>query len=542
MVGSRSRRAAAALAAVLVFLLPGAPPAAAQAAEVTYRPPVPGPVIDPFRAPSSPYGPGNRGLDYATTPGDPVVAPADGEVTFAGQVGGNLHVVVLHADGIRTSLSFLASVAVRRGQVVAAGEVVGRAGAGLHFGARRGEEYLDPATLLQPPEQRPTGRVRLVPAGAERPLDPGSEAAGLQRLLGALSSPVLLTTGAPGVILSTVGGDAGAAEALVDLAREVQGLGAPSALLIMAEVARAFQPQGACTSRDVAPPARPPGRRRLVLVAGLGSSSTAAAIHDVDAAALGYAPSDVTTFSYRGGDVSTTPYGPVDTFAGVGPPARKLLELLLRLHAAEPTVPIDVVAHSMGGLVARSALTATGRTLQGIGAVITLATPHLGADAAGGARRLLTGPTAPGWRAVGRFAADHGAGVDMTSVSVRQLAPGSVLLQELAAAGPPVVGGPILAVGARTDLIVPVLRSRWPGQRAVTVDVAVLPTAAHGALPGSAAAARELRLALAGSPPTCRSGPERLLDALTGLGIEVATLAVAGALDSPDRAVGVMSG
>ncbi|MBV8386955.1 MAG: M23 family metallopeptidase, partial [Acidimicrobiia bacterium] len=42
-------------------------------------------------------------MDYATAPGTEVRAAADGEVVFAGQVGGTLHVVVLHGDGIRTS-------------------------------------------------------------------------------------------------------------------------------------------------------------------------------------------------------------------------------------------------------------------------------------------------------------------------------------------------------------------------------------------------------------------------------------------------------
>ena len=95
-------RALAAVAAAVVGALLPALPGAADAA-VSYRPPVPGPVVDPYRPPSTPFGPGNRGLDYATTPGEAVAAPADGEVTFAGPVAGALHVVVLHADGIRTT-------------------------------------------------------------------------------------------------------------------------------------------------------------------------------------------------------------------------------------------------------------------------------------------------------------------------------------------------------------------------------------------------------------------------------------------------------
>jgi len=124
-------------------------------------------------------------MDYATTPGEPVFAAGDGQVTFAGPVAGALHVVVLHADGIRTSLSFLAAVLVSRGQSVVAGQIVGRAGSSIHFGARRGEAYLDPASLLDAGPVR--GRAVLVPDGPGRPFGPDEEAAGLRRLLAGLS-------------------------------------------------------------------------------------------------------------------------------------------------------------------------------------------------------------------------------------------------------------------------------------------------------------------------------------------------------------------
>jgi murein DD-endopeptidase MepM/ murein hydrolase activator NlpD len=126
---------------------------------VRHRPPVDAPVIDVFRPPASPYGPGNRGIDYATVEGSPVLASAEGQVVFAGPVGGRLHVVIRHDDGIRTSYSFLASIAVRRGQRVSAGTEVGTAGPSLHFGARRGDAYIDPLTLFATAGQ---GRVHLV--------------------------------------------------------------------------------------------------------------------------------------------------------------------------------------------------------------------------------------------------------------------------------------------------------------------------------------------------------------------------------------------
>ncbi|MCU1463512.1 MAG: hypothetical protein JWO37_3587 [Acidimicrobiales bacterium] len=141
-----------------VFALVALAPAHADPGD--YMPPVDGPVVDPFRPPTEPWGPGNRGIDYAPAPGTPVRAAAAGVVTFAGQVGGALHVVIRHADGIRTSYSFLATIAVAAGDTVEQGRIVGTAGPDLHFGARVGDRYLDPATLFGstgPPE------VHLVP-------------------------------------------------------------------------------------------------------------------------------------------------------------------------------------------------------------------------------------------------------------------------------------------------------------------------------------------------------------------------------------------
>ena len=93
-------------------------------------------------------------------PGTRVGAAADGAVVFAGMVGGSLHVVVRHADGIRTSYSFLRTVLVHRGDRVVRGEPVGTAGDRFHFGARIGDVYIDPALLFG--DAGPS-RVHLVP-------------------------------------------------------------------------------------------------------------------------------------------------------------------------------------------------------------------------------------------------------------------------------------------------------------------------------------------------------------------------------------------
>ena len=96
----RSRApAAVALGGLVLAAVIGAPAAhGAEPEEVTYRPPVLAPITNHFRAPEHPYGPGNRGIDYATRPGTAVTAAAEGRVTFAGAVAGRLIVVILHRD------------------------------------------------------------------------------------------------------------------------------------------------------------------------------------------------------------------------------------------------------------------------------------------------------------------------------------------------------------------------------------------------------------------------------------------------------------
>lgn len=115
---------------------------------VRYLPPIDAPVTDPFRPPENPYGPGNRGLEYASVPGDVVAASADGTVLFAGSVGVDSSVTMRHDDGLVTTYSFLRETLVGAGDVIAAGTPVGLADVGFHFGVKRYEVYLDPAVLL----------------------------------------------------------------------------------------------------------------------------------------------------------------------------------------------------------------------------------------------------------------------------------------------------------------------------------------------------------------------------------------------------------
>ncbi|MEJ7764337.1 MAG: hypothetical protein WKF86_02480, partial [Acidimicrobiales bacterium] len=82
---------------------------------------------------------------------------------------------------------------------------------------------------------------------------------------------------------------------------------------------------------------------------------------------------------------------------------------------------------------------------------------------------------------------------------------------------------------ARTDLVVPPPDARWPGVANTTVDLPLFGPMAHGALPGSPAATREVALAIGGAPPTCRSHADALADAAFGLAVQGGTYAVGGA-------------
>jgi len=129
--------------------------------------PMPGfpPVVRDFHPPPHPYGRGHRGVDLAGTPGTAVLAAAAGTVVFAGPLAGRGVLSIDHAGGLRTTYEpVLASVVA--GDVVARGQQIGTLEAGhggctaaacLHWGLRRGAEYLDPLQLLAP------GPLRLMP-------------------------------------------------------------------------------------------------------------------------------------------------------------------------------------------------------------------------------------------------------------------------------------------------------------------------------------------------------------------------------------------
>jgi hypothetical protein len=528
------RASLACAVALCLTALTACPVVAGAAPPPTYRPPVEAPVVDPFRPPATTYGPGNRGLEYGTAPGTEVRAAGDGEVVFAGPVAGSLHVTVRHPDGLRTTYSFLARIDVVVGQAVHQGDRVGVTVAHLHLGARVGDAYLDPASLFGagPPT------VRLVPFDDPPGAGPAGERGAISQLIGGIGGllrgaaegavdPALAGTGATAAWLRDEGGQ------LLRTAEHYMLLASPGGAQLrllttgMEVWARASAvAHRPCTPAGTPPPPPPAGRRVAVLVGGLGSTSENAAIDDVGSDALGYRPADVVRFSYAGGrtpdprdglpGVPATTYTAPDTQVDLHASAARLADLVEQVAAAAPGAPIDLYAHSQGGLVTRLALAELERRhgaawLQRLGLVATLASPHGGADLATAV--YAVGTTQAGSQAFDGLAGALGLQLDDDAPSSIQLAETSDVVAELARTPMP-AGVRAVSIAARGDLVVPVPRTAVAG-----VPQAVVPVSgvhAHDALPGSPEAARELALALAGLPPTCTTWRQAVADQLTG--------------------------
>lgn len=504
------RRGALALlsfTAVALALVPARPAGADE--PVVYRPPVEAPVVDQFRPPKTTFGAGNRGLTYELEPGTPVHASAPGRVVFAGWVAGTQHVTILHGDGLRTSYSFLESVGVRRGEDVAGGAVVGTAGAGFHFGVRDGDVYLDPASLFGVVEVR----VRLVPHDEPAP---GTHESLLRERI-ALARMVE----EKGLLRRAVEWGVGRAEREVE--RSLDALRMVASLdpvVAIQQGTRTFleRRRADCTDGAVPAAAAPAAGRVAVLVAGYGSTSLDAAVDDVDIDALGHDTS--LRYSYAGGrvpdgdvapdlaSIPARPYSAAHTFTDLYDHGVALADLVEATISARPGTPVDLIAHSQGGVVVRLALVELARRgrIGELGTVVTIGTPHRGVDL--GSAASLAGP-------IGRWLLTPIAdltdgGVDPAAPSVVQMASASSLMLELRRDGVP-AGVDLRTIGAAGDVVVPGDRTTVHSTPAAMVGLAG--AHAHDALPGDPATTRELALAIGGQPPGCRGFAASLADA-----------------------------
>lgn len=444
---SRCRSACASAVGALLCLVLAAAPAdgaaepapSAPGGPLAYELPVDGPVVAVFDAPLLPFGPGHRGVDIAVEVGAEVEAAAAGRVTFAGAVAGERWVTVEHPGGVLTSYGPLASVLVDVGRSVTATTPIGTAtgqvhapvvGA-LHWSARVAGEYVDPLSFVtqrwRPALVGPGGwqatDVPEVPRYA--PLEPG--------LWGMFAKASPEATG-PGFHV-------------------------------------------------------PPNPNHVVLLAGFGSRTGEAPI---DPTHLGYRPDDVSQFSYAriselDGPAAVgrgaSPYGPAHTWAGVERAALALRDQLRRRWRAEPGQAVDLVGHSLGGVVAMYYLThlhdPADPTLPPIGNVVAVASPLQGTDLVNALRRVedheLGGPLV----GAGKWATDRflpGLGTrryDLGSRTVDDLAVGSPVTRSLATrwqealaegpAGALATGTRVLNLTGEDDLLVPAHRASLPG-------------------------------------------------------------------------------
>lgn len=427
---------------------------------VQYSQPVAGEVLRGFDAPAHAFAAGHRGVDLAAAPGQVIRAAAAGRVEHAGPVAGTTWVSIAHDDGVLTSYGPLTGLMVERGEQVGRGQPIAVLASGgygnhaddrLHWGARgRDARYLDPLELLAgwPP------LISLVGSGSWEGSDhqhrrPEPWAGGR---LGGL---------------------------VVGSSQEATGPVAPTA----------------------------PNPNHLVILGGLASSGDDPVLGATD---LGHDPRSVTQFSYAGRSAASgqaddpwrdqLPYHAADTWYGPGPAAARLAEQLRAIAAREPGRAVDLVGHSMGGVIIMRYLAehhdAYDPGLPPIGNVVTIAAPLRGADVAVAGTAITRG------RSLQHLARRHPLvhHLPLEAPAVTDLAVGSEQVETLAAGwdeavrsgagGPLAMGTRVLTIGGANDPVVPLHRSRPPRVAGITArdgtaELEQRTTIEHRALPGS---------------------------------------------------------
>jgi murein DD-endopeptidase MepM/ murein hydrolase activator NlpD len=123
-----------------------------------------GPCTFWFEPPYGNYAHFHTGIDMSSPEGSPVFAADDGVVVLAGGsyvngalVGYGNYVVIAHTGGLTTLYGHLLRLAVKAGDTITQGQVVGSegstgnsTGAHLHFELRQGNAPIDPAPFLPP--------------------------------------------------------------------------------------------------------------------------------------------------------------------------------------------------------------------------------------------------------------------------------------------------------------------------------------------------------------------------------------------------------
>ncbi len=494
--------------AAMIAALPSSP---ASAEEVVWLPPVDAEIIDPFRTPVNAYSAGNRGLEYGLAGPTRIRAVDDGQVVFAGKVGHNRFVVIDHGGGLRSTLAYLTEVHVVRGQYIEQGDIVAVAAQGFHLTARLDGVYIDPALLIAGVEFK----VALI-AGPESP-------GGARAPIRAVGQPVI---------------ERGRFDPLLAVVDSAAALSPGVALYSAAEAARLWHHQD-CTpvsggrggtnagAVDLMQSAPVPDRV-LIQVAGLGSSSESGSIGSLNPVALGYAPDNVVGFSYNGGcapgpygidpallgakslssSLAPSQYEGTDTYADINASAAHLADLIEAAAAERPGAPIDVVAHSLGGIVTRTALEilVDRNRADLLSTVMTVGSPHQGADIA------TIGSAASGGRDLADALLPDGGDI-RNGPAVIQLS--EVGTNSLDPPRPPPAGVTVVAVAGALDPIVAAPAAIWEGATNVLVNE-IGPFSSHSDLPGAVGVQEAFLLARNGLAPACLGLAEVLIGVTAG--------------------------
>jgi len=116
-------------------------------------------ISDPFRQPSCDRCAGNRGIEYKTQPGTPIIAGASGIVSFSGAVANKKYLVIKTAAGRRLTYGSILNSDLRIGNSVVAGQIIGTTSNMLYFGVRESvitnshDIYVDPTKYLDQDNQ-----------------------------------------------------------------------------------------------------------------------------------------------------------------------------------------------------------------------------------------------------------------------------------------------------------------------------------------------------------------------------------------------------
>jgi len=122
--------------------------------------PVMGPITGPFGARIDPFngeGAFHSGVDISCSYGQPIIAPADGVVTYADFYAGYGRLIAIdHGNNISTRYGHLSGFAVTAGQTVRKGQVIGyvgmsgrSTGAHLHYEVRIHDTPVNPHKFLR---------------------------------------------------------------------------------------------------------------------------------------------------------------------------------------------------------------------------------------------------------------------------------------------------------------------------------------------------------------------------------------------------------